>query len=220
MTTPRRGLRFEHAHWRTPIAGVRFDDCPPVVCRVTKVTPTTVYYRAEVEGGGTGNPWYCSPETFPEKVARRLDDAPLRQPTDAPVRLAATGGSGSWHGAIRQGSRTLVDCGHAHANRDTGYSGSARQCITTRIRAARSPELAVYVLGAAAASAAGARRMGARITDEEARAKAAANLDEIRSVLDATGFPLPTKSRTKPTAAWSTRSLSGLTVPPGSSSAS
>ena len=187
----RRGLRFEHARWRQTVAGVRFEDCPPVVCRVTKVTGTTVYYRAEVDGGATGNPWRTSVDTFAEKVARVLDDAPAGDTTLAPVRIATTGGSGSWRGAIRQGTRTLVDCGHAHANRDSGYSGSARQCITTRIRAARSPELAEHVLGAAVAAAAGARQMGARLTDEEARAKAEANLDEIRAVLDATGFHLP-----------------------------
>lgn len=184
MTAPRRGLRFEHARWRQGVPGVRFEDCPPVVCRVTKVTATTVYYRSD---DGDGGSWYTSPETFAEKVGRVLPDAPRT----VPVRLAATGGSGAWRGALRQGSRTLVDCGHSHRNRDSGYSGSARQCISTLVRAARNPELAVHVLGAAAASAAQARRMGARITDEEARAKAAATLDQLRDVLAVNDFHLP-----------------------------
>lgn len=186
MTAPRRGLRFEHARWRKSVAGLRFEDSPPVVCVVTKVTAGTVYYRP-VDDTGTGNPWHTSVDTFAEKVARVLPD----EHRATPVRLAMVGGSGAWRGALRQGTRTLVDCGHSHANRDSGYAGSARQCISTLVRAARSPELAVHVLGAAAASAAQARRMGARITDEEARAKAAATLDEVRAVLAAHDFHLP-----------------------------
>jgi hypothetical protein len=41
--TPRRGMRFLHAHQITPTPTAK---CPvPEPCQVTRVTETTVYYR-------------------------------------------------------------------------------------------------------------------------------------------------------------------------------
>jgi hypothetical protein len=49
-----RGFRFTHDRmldtgW-TPGPGQRYADAPKVECEVTKVTPTTVYYRADSGG--------------------------------------------------------------------------------------------------------------------------------------------------------------------------
>lgn len=99
------------------------------------------------------------------------------------LRLTTVGQSGAWRGALRAGTRNLAACGHSHANRYTGHTGSAQRCMATLVRAARNPELADIVVAAAVAGAARARSLGARITDEEARERAEATLDDVRAVL-------------------------------------
>ena len=99
------------------------------------------------------------------------------------MRLAVTGTSGRWQAALRSGHRrTLAECGHGHRNRDGGQA-NARQCGELLIRAARNPHAAAAFRAHAVESAAAAQRAGARITLEEASARATATLDTWRTVV-------------------------------------
>lgn len=89
----------------------------------------------------------------------------------ADLRLTVVGGTGSWSAALRRGTHTVTTCGHSHRNRDSG-SATARHCGAQLVRAARQPELAGRWVAAALASAARARSLGARLTDDQARTRA------------------------------------------------
>lgn len=58
------------------------------------------------------------------------------------LRIGTSLDGGSWTGVLRQGRKTVVACGCRHHNRDetTKANGlSARDCITSLVRAARFP---------------------------------------------------------------------------------
>lgn len=89
------------------------------------------------------------------------------------LRLTTTGGTGHWRAALRAGRTTLAECGHAHRNRDSGQ-GAARHCGRMLMAAVRDDETAARFVTANVESAARARALGAKWTDDEARAKAEA----------------------------------------------
>lgn len=61
---PKRGLRFEHAHWLD-------DHNRPLACVVTAVRYGVVYWRPTDGGGAT----YIPMDDFPSIVKRILPDA-------------------------------------------------------------------------------------------------------------------------------------------------
>lgn len=107
------------------------------------------------------------------------------------IRLTYTGHSGAWTAALRTGRRTLVDCGHSHRDRSDGRD-PAINCGTHLVLAARGPRTAAvtYVENALAAADT-ARRLGARITNAEARANAEAAIAKWREVVISNDFHIP-----------------------------
>jgi len=69
---PFRGMRFAHGRFRQSLPGLRIDEQPAEVCRVTRVTGTTVYYRTR---DGEGGVWCTGRDTFTARVAEVLPDA-------------------------------------------------------------------------------------------------------------------------------------------------
>lgn len=66
---PRQGMRFAHARMRQALPGLRIDEQPAEVCRVTRVTSTAVYYRA---GDGERTLYVSKRDRFAEKVGEVL----------------------------------------------------------------------------------------------------------------------------------------------------
>lgn len=64
-----RGTRFEHTRQRVTLPGVRAADSPLMVCTVTRVTATTVYFR-----NATGFLSSLPADSFAGSVARVLPD--------------------------------------------------------------------------------------------------------------------------------------------------
>lgn len=99
--------------------------------------------------------------------------------TGKPLRIGTSGCPGSWTGVLRRiGGAVLVDCGHSHRNRDQGNSG--RECIVRLIRTIRY-DLDDQWIADHVQAAQRARSLGARITDDEARAKASTTLTAARA---------------------------------------
>jgi hypothetical protein len=107
--------------------------------------------------------------------------------TTQQLRLATTGNAGAWAAALRTGRRTVVDCGHAHKNRDSGR-GAARTCGEKLTRAARDPEAAERETADRVAVAANARTLGARLSDSEARQQAVAVIGAWRDAVVSADF--------------------------------
>lgn len=105
--TPRRGLRFEHATRRQARPGVRIEDSPPEVCRVTMVRQGTVYYRG---ADGEGMRWRTGVEGFRDIVGQVLDEP---QPDPAEVARRAFEHEkfeARWATSVR--TTFVFDCGH------------------------------------------------------------------------------------------------------------
>ena len=69
--TVRAGQRFEHARFRQSLPGVRVADSPHEICRVTRTTATSVYYRTD---DGAGNRYVIDRDRFAEIAIRYLED--------------------------------------------------------------------------------------------------------------------------------------------------
>lgn len=50
------------------------------------------------------------------------------------LRVSYTGGQGCWHGALRDGSRLVWECSHAHVCRDNSMWGDAAQQCARKVR--------------------------------------------------------------------------------------
>lgn len=119
------------------------------------------------------------------------------------TRLSYSGRSGAWTAVLRDGRKVLAECGHNHRNRDSGID-NAWSCGTGLALAARNRHTtAILIVDQAVASAGRARQLGARITNDEARAKAEATIAAWREVVTARDF------HTK--ADWSQRVYGGRT---------
>lgn len=104
------------------------------------------------------------------------------------LTMTYTGSAGRWTGVLRDGKDVVVECGHRHANRDTG-ANAAMRCIENLLFATRRVWFEQRLLADEAQREVRARKLGARVEDgaftQEARlriARAAAAIEgrEVR----------------------------------------
>jgi hypothetical protein len=101
---------------------------------------------------------------------------------EVPLRLSYSGKPGQWTAALRAGRRVVATCGHLHRNRDSG-TDNANTCGIHHVIAARTKSSAELLVNKSLAAAGIARRLGARITDDAARATAESTISQWRDVV-------------------------------------
>lgn len=111
----------------------------------------------------------------------------MTTPSAVSLRLSYSGSAGAWTAVLRAGSRIVATCGHVHHNRDSGQ-GNANTCGIRHVIAARHASYAELLVNDALISAARARNLGARITDDEAREVAEQTISEWRDRVTTANF--------------------------------